>query len=85
MTRSPADVVMIGAGVVGAAIARTLAAYSLELVLVDAAPDVEVLDVKAMKKLGMGALLGVAQFQTNPMLAASAATYAGTAARKATR
>ena len=40
MTRSPADVVIIGAGVVGAAIARTLAAYSLELVLVDAAPDV---------------------------------------------
>ena len=31
------------------------------------------------------ALLGVAQFQTNPMLAASAATYAGTAARKATQ
>jgi len=30
-------------------------------------------------------LLGVAQFQTNPMLAASAATYAGTAARKATQ
>jgi glycerol-3-phosphate dehydrogenase len=40
MTRSPADVVIIGAGVVGAAIARTLAAYSLELVLVDAASDV---------------------------------------------
>jgi glycerol-3-phosphate dehydrogenase len=40
MTRSPADVVIIGAGVVGAAIARTLAAYSLELVLVDAATDV---------------------------------------------
>jgi glycerol-3-phosphate dehydrogenase len=40
MTRSPADVVIIGAGVVGAAIARTLAAYSLELVLVDAAADV---------------------------------------------
>jgi len=31
------------------------------------------------------ALLGVAQFQTNPMLAASAATYAGTTARKATQ
>jgi glycerol-3-phosphate dehydrogenase len=40
MTRSPADVVIIGAGVVGAAIARTLAAYSLDLVLVDAATDV---------------------------------------------
>jgi glycerol-3-phosphate dehydrogenase len=40
MTRSPADVVIIGAGVVGAAIARTLAAYSLELMLVDAATDV---------------------------------------------
>jgi hypothetical protein len=31
------------------------------------------------------ACLGVAQFQTNPVLAASAATYAGTAARKATQ
>ena len=40
MTRSPADVVIIGAGVVGTAIARTLAAYSLDLVLVDAASDV---------------------------------------------
>ena len=40
MTRSAADVVIIGAGVVGTAIARTLAAYSLELVLVDAATDV---------------------------------------------
>ena len=40
MTWSPADVVIIGAGVVGAAIARTLAAYSLDLVLVDAAADV---------------------------------------------
>jgi len=40
MTRSPADVVIIGAGVVGTAIARTLAAYSLDLVLVDAAGDV---------------------------------------------
>ncbi len=40
MTRSPADVVIIGAGVVGTAIARTLAAYSLDLVLVDAACDV---------------------------------------------
>ena len=29
--------------------------------------------------------LGVAQFQTNPVLAAAAATYAGTAARKATQ
>ena len=35
-----ADVVIVGAGVVGTAIARTLAAYSLDLVLVDAAPDV---------------------------------------------
>jgi glycerol-3-phosphate dehydrogenase len=40
MTRSPADVVIIGAGVAGTAIARTLAAYSLDIVLVDAAPDV---------------------------------------------
>ena len=40
MTRPPADVVIIGAGVVGTAIARTLAAYSLDLVLVDAAGDV---------------------------------------------
>src|SRR5690348_16637261 len=40
MTRSPADVVIIGAGVVATAIARTLAAYSLDLVLVDAACDV---------------------------------------------
>ena len=40
MTRSPADVVIIGAGVVGTAIARTLAAYALDLVLVDAAGDV---------------------------------------------
>ena len=40
MTRSPADVVIIGAGVVGTAIARTLAAYALDLVLVDAASDV---------------------------------------------
>jgi glycerol-3-phosphate dehydrogenase len=40
MTPSPADVVVIGAGVVGTAIARTLAAYSLDLVLVDAASDV---------------------------------------------
>jgi hypothetical protein len=31
------------------------------------------------------ACLGVAQFQTNPILAASAATYAGTVARKATQ
>ena len=40
MTRSAADVVIIGAGVVGTAIARTLAAYALDLVLVDAASDV---------------------------------------------
>jgi glycerol-3-phosphate dehydrogenase len=40
MTQSDADVVIIGAGVVGTAIARTLAAYSLDLVLVDAAGDV---------------------------------------------
>ena len=31
------------------------------------------------------ACLGVAQFQTNPIIAASAATYAGTVARKATQ
>ncbi len=36
----PADVVIVGAGVVGAAIARTLAGFSLSCVLVDAAPDV---------------------------------------------
>ncbi|HEX6521141.1 MAG TPA: NAD(P)/FAD-dependent oxidoreductase [Streptosporangiaceae bacterium] len=35
-----ADVVIIGAGVVGTAIARTLASYSLDCVLVDAASDV---------------------------------------------
>ena len=35
-----ADVAIVGAGVVGTAIARTLAAYSLDLVLVDAASDV---------------------------------------------
>jgi len=35
-----ADVVIIGAGVVGTAIARTLASYSLDCVLVDAARDV---------------------------------------------
>jgi glycerol-3-phosphate dehydrogenase len=40
MTRAEADVVIIGAGVVGTAIARTLAAYSLDIVLVDAASDV---------------------------------------------
>src|SRR5579864_4588453 len=40
MTRSPADVVIIGAGVVGTAIARTLAAFSLDVVLVEAASDV---------------------------------------------
>ena len=31
------------------------------------------------------AVLGVSQFQTNPIIAATAATYAGTAARKATQ
>ena len=40
MTQALADVVVIGAGVVGTAIARTLAACALDLVLVDAAPDV---------------------------------------------
>ena len=40
MTQARADVVVIGAGVVGTAIARTLARYGLDLVLVDAAPDV---------------------------------------------
>jgi glycerol-3-phosphate dehydrogenase len=45
MTRYPperavADVAVIGAGVVGTAIARTLARYELGLVLLDAAPDV---------------------------------------------
>ena len=35
-----ADVVIVGAGVVGTAIARTLAAYSLDVVLADAACDV---------------------------------------------
>ena len=40
MTQAQADVVVIGAGVVGTAIARTLARYRLDLVLVDAAPDV---------------------------------------------
>ena len=40
MTPAQADVVVIGAGVVGTAIARTLARYSLDLVLLDAAPDV---------------------------------------------
>jgi len=37
---SGADVVIVGAGVVGTAIARTLAGYVLDCVLVDAAPDV---------------------------------------------
>jgi glycerol-3-phosphate dehydrogenase len=37
---SVADVVIVGAGVVGTAIARTLAGFSLSCVLVDAAPDV---------------------------------------------
>ncbi len=40
MTPARADVVVIGAGVVGTAIARTLARYTLDLVLLDAAPDV---------------------------------------------
>jgi glycerol-3-phosphate dehydrogenase len=40
MTPARADVVIIGAGVVGAAIARTLAAYSLDIVLADAARDI---------------------------------------------
>jgi glycerol-3-phosphate dehydrogenase len=40
MTPAPADVAVVGAGVVGTAIARTLAAYALDLVLIDAAPDV---------------------------------------------
>jgi glycerol-3-phosphate dehydrogenase len=35
-----ADVAIIGAGVVGTAIARTLARYQLDLVLLDAAPDI---------------------------------------------
>jgi glycerol-3-phosphate dehydrogenase len=38
--RTVADVVIVGAGVVGTAIARTLARYELDLVLLDAAPDV---------------------------------------------
>jgi glycerol-3-phosphate dehydrogenase len=37
---SSADVVIIGAGVVGTAIARTLARYQLDLVLLDAAADI---------------------------------------------
>src|SRR5579862_8616415 len=37
---SVADVVIVGAGVVGTAIARTLAQYRLDCVLADAAPDV---------------------------------------------
>jgi len=40
MTRAWADVAVIGAGVVGTAIARTLARYALDCVLVDAASDV---------------------------------------------
>jgi len=40
MTPAVADVVVIGAGVVGTAIARTLARYTLDIVVVDAAPDV---------------------------------------------
>ncbi len=40
MTLPTADVVVIGAGVVGTAIARTLARYALDIVLLDAAPDV---------------------------------------------
>jgi len=35
-----ADVLVVGAGVVGAAIARTLAAYELSVIVADAAPDV---------------------------------------------
>jgi glycerol-3-phosphate dehydrogenase len=40
MTSQEADVVIVGAGVVGTAIARTLARYALDCVLVDAALDV---------------------------------------------
>ena len=40
MTQGLADVVVIGAGVVGTAIARTLARYTLDIVLVDAGPDI---------------------------------------------
>jgi glycerol-3-phosphate dehydrogenase len=40
VTPSPADVAIIGAGVVGTAIARTLAGYALDVVLVEAASDV---------------------------------------------
>ena len=40
MTQGLADVAVIGAGVVGTAIARTLARHALDLVLLDAAPDV---------------------------------------------
>jgi glycerol-3-phosphate dehydrogenase len=39
-TGGAADVVIVGAGVVGTAIARTLARYSLDVVLADAACDV---------------------------------------------
>src|SRR5690349_22992460 len=38
--RAVTDVAVIGAGVVGTAIARTLARYELDLVLLDAADDV---------------------------------------------
>ena len=40
MTDSPYDVVVVGAGVVGCAIARTLARHPLRIALVDAAADV---------------------------------------------
>lgn len=40
MTRAPFDVAVIGAGVVGAAIARELTRYRLEVALVEAGPDV---------------------------------------------
>src|SRR5690348_6904758 len=40
MTPWTADVAIIGAGVVGTAIARALARYELDLVLLDAAPDI---------------------------------------------
>ena len=40
MTEQPYDVAIIGAGVVGAAIARELSSYQLSTVLIEAAPDV---------------------------------------------
>ena len=54
---------------------------SPSLLLKGAASMAESLVTSAVEE----ALLGVAQFQTNPMLAASAATYAGTTTRKATQ